>query len=81
MPNESISFDPTNSYVTLNVGRDTPAKSNYKYILYHEFSHAADRLSSSFGYSEKKKATLTEDQQICVMELWNVYIDARLMVP
>lgn len=78
IPNESISFDPTNSCVTLNVGRDTPAKSNYKYILYHEFSHAADRLNSSFGYSEKKKATLTGDQQTCAMELWNVYIDARL---
>lgn len=75
---ECISFDPTNSNVTLYVERYTPDKINYKYILYHELAHAADRLNRNFGYSDEKKATLTEDQQTCVMELWNVYIAARL---
>ena len=75
---EMIKFDSTNTYIELGVGRNTHLKENFKYILYHEFGHAADRLNANFKYSENEKSKLNDKEKMGVMEIWNIYIDARL---
>jgi len=75
---EKINLDMATNDVTLYIGKDTPSKSNYKYILYHEFSHIADKLNPDFKYSDELRDSLSETESTCVVELWNIYIDARL---
>ena len=76
IPQESI--DINDESVILRVGEATQHKSNYQFILYHEFSHIADRLRPEFRYSDDTKRKLTDSERICLMELWNLYINSRL---
>jgi hypothetical protein len=48
------------------------------YILYHEFGHIADRINPRFRYDHDKRLQLTQTQETCFLQLWNVYIDTRL---
>ncbi len=75
---EKIDFNINTKDVTLYVFENTASKDNFESILYHEFFHIADRLDPKFKYSDKKKDALPEDEKRCVMELWNLYINARL---
>jgi hypothetical protein len=74
----SIEFDHATHEVILYVFPNMAEKSNYEYILYHEFGHVADRLNPEFGYSDQIKYSLSDTEQVILMELWNLYIDARL---
>lgn len=75
---ERIEPDIENRKVSLGLGRFSKNKANFRYILYHEFCHVADRLNPSFKYSEQLRASLSSSEQMAVMELWNLFIDARL---
>lgn len=75
---ENIETDENKGEVFLGVGKSTHLKKDYNSILYHEFGHVADRMDAKFQYSEDLKSELSESEQICVMELWNVYINSRL---
>ena len=75
---EKISLDRTAQNVTLYVFKETPSKSDYKFILYHEFSHIADKLNPRFKYSDEKWNLLAEREQRVVQTLWNCSINARL---
>ena len=75
---ERIEIDLENKMARLGLGRASKNKTYFKYILYHEFGHVADRANSDFEYSEQRRKSLSESEQIAVMELWNLYIDARL---
>jgi hypothetical protein len=75
---ESIEYDVYNKKIILNLTQNSHGKENYKHILFHEFSHVADKTRSEFNYSEEIKNSLTELEKSLVMELWNVYIDSRL---
>jgi hypothetical protein len=74
----SIEFHHATHLAILYVLPNMEEKSNYEYILYHEFGHVADRLNPEFGYSDQIKYSLSDAEQVMVMELWNLYIDARL---
>lgn len=74
---EQINIDSNND-VTLGVGQATSQRRNYIFILYHEFSHIADRLRPAFQYSAQLKETLSSSERICLMEIWNEYINSRL---
>lgn len=74
----SIKFDNKSHIATLYLSENDHTLNNYEYILYHEFSHIVDRTKLAFGYSDEKKKLLSDCEQLCVMELWNIYIDARL---
>lgn len=73
-----INFDKETNVSTLYISINDNALENFEYILYHEFSHIVDRTNIAFGYSDEKKNLLSDTEQLCVMELWNVYIDSRL---
>lgn len=75
---ESIEYDFYSKKVILNLTQNSHEKENFKYILFHEFSHIADKTRVEFGYSEEVKNSLTDLEKSLVMELWNVYIDSRL---
>jgi hypothetical protein len=75
---ESIEYDFYSKKVILNLTQNSHKKENYKFILFHEFSHVADKARSEFDYSEELKNSLTDLEKSLVMELWNVYIDSRL---
>jgi hypothetical protein len=64
--------------VRLGVGRSTHIKRDYISILYHEFGHVADRMNVDFQYSERMKSELVQAKQICLMEIWNIFINSRL---
>lgn len=80
IPAEQIETDLPNKRVRLGLGATSHEKSNFQYILYHEFSHTADRANPEFGYSDDRVLALTDSEQIAVMELWNLFIDSRLNV-
>ncbi len=73
-----IEYDQRKQKAKLYVSSDTSSRINYSYILYHEFSHVADRLNPAFAYSDEIRFSLSDIEQLNVMELWNLYIDARL---
>lgn len=73
-----IEFDHATHEAILYVAPDTAERSNYEYVLYHEFGHVADRLNTKFGYSDQARFSLSEIEQDNLKELWNLYIDARL---
>lgn len=75
---ESIEYDFGSKKVVLNLSQNSHKKENYKYILFHEFTHVADKTRSEFNYSEESKNLLSDLEKTLVMELWNVYIDSRL---
>lgn len=49
-----------------------------EYILFHEFGHIADRFNPSFEYSETERNALPNSKFSNFIEIWNLYIDARL---
>lgn len=49
-----------------------------RFILYHELGHLADRINPRFGYRHRDRMQLDAQQEKNFVELWNVYIDARL---
>jgi len=73
-----IEFDHDTYETIIYVAPDIAERGNYEYILYHEFGHVADRLSLKFGYSHQARFSLSDIEQVNLMELWNLYIDARL---
>ena len=73
-----IEFDRVSRKVTLYLTQNVPERDNYEYILYHEFSHVADRINPAFGFLDDKNESLSDMEQLCLMEIWNVFIDARL---
>lgn len=75
---ESIEYDYYHRKVVLNLSVNSYSKENFKYILFHEFSHIADKVRPAFKYSEELKTSLSDLEKLLVMELWNVYIDSRL---
>jgi len=75
---ECVETEIASRGVRLGLGRSSKYKSNFRYILYHEFGHVVDRSDTLFGYSEEFKESLSESEKMAVMELWNVAIDARL---
>jgi hypothetical protein len=74
----SIKFNHATHETILYVTTNMAEKSNYEHILCHEFGHIADRLNPEFEYSDQVKYSLTDIQQANLMQLWNLYIDARL---
>ena len=68
--------------VYLYLSNSVKKRSNYHYILFHEFGHICDRLDSLFGYNLKLRNELNRegnsDRKIFITDLWNVYIDGRL---
>jgi hypothetical protein len=77
-PSEEISFDIVTTDAILFLFRDTASKPEYEFILYHEFSHVADKLNPKFNFSEKKLCALKEIEQAAVKTIWDCYINARL---
>jgi hypothetical protein len=73
-----INYDKENKFATLYISKIDHALENFEYILYHEFFHIIDKNNIAFGYSDEKKNLLSEIEQLCVMELWNIFIDSRL---
>ena len=76
--NPRISFNHETLGAILYVVPQLYQFSNYEYILYHELGHVADRLNPKFGYSDVIKSSLSDMEQYGLMEVWNLYIDARL---
>ncbi len=74
----SIEFDDASRMCRLHLPKDIELLDNYEFIFFHEFSHVADRTNPDFKYSDRKKTSLSDAEQLILMELWNVYIDARL---
>jgi hypothetical protein len=77
-PSEYISFDTMTMNAILYLFKDTPSKPEYEFILYHEFSHIADKLNVNFNYSDAKWTGLKPREQGAVRTLWDVYINSRL---
>ncbi len=75
---ENVEIDMDTAHVLLGIGESTPDKTNYDFVLYHEFGHVADIMCAEFEYSDELKRELSDTERICVMELWNVYINSRL---
>jgi len=80
VPTEQIETSLSERKVVLGLGHSSRNKSTFRYILFHEFGHVADRANPAFGYSEELKQSLSTPERITVMELWNVFIDSRLNV-
>lgn len=78
IPREMILPDLENRKARLGLGRLSQTSEDFRYILYHEFSHVADRANPEFKYSEERRESLSESERTAVMELWNLFIDARL---
>jgi len=64
--------------VTLYLTHSISKWNNFEYILYHEFTHIADRTNPLFGFADDKRDSLSDEEQLCLMEIWNVFIDSRL---
>jgi hypothetical protein len=74
----SIEYDIDRGTAILRLGPHVANLPEYEYILLHEFAHVADRIAPSFGYSDQKRNALDDCGQLKLMEIWNIYIDARL---
>ena len=72
-----IEMDHTGN-VTLTIHPILRPTQRDEYILYHEFGHIADRLNPSFRYDQDRRLRLSHAQEECFLQLWNVFIDARL---
>ena len=75
---QCISVSLKDGNVTLFIYRDTQDEDNFHHVLYHEFGHVADRFNPSFRYSKEQRDALSCHERENLIELWNVYIDARL---
>jgi len=78
IPRPRVNFNHETCEVILYLDPLFDQRSNYKYILYHELGHVADRLNPNFAYSEELKSSLSDHERYALMEVWNLYIDARL---
>ena len=76
-PNVGVEMDE-NRHATLYIHPIIQPCKRDRFILYHEMSHLADRINPRFGYRHRDRMRLTAYQERNFMELWNVYIDARL---
>jgi hypothetical protein len=77
-PSEHISFDMMTMNANLYLFKETASKPEYEFILYHEFSHIADKLNVEFKYSDIKWTGLKPQEQGAVGTLWDCYINSRL---
>jgi len=77
-PSEKINFDIATQKAVLFVFKDTILKPEYEFVLFHEFSHVADKLNPEFKYSDEKYDRLTTKEVAAVRTLWDCYIDSRL---
>lgn len=68
----------TSRNVTLTIHPIIRPNERDKYILYHEFGQIADRFNLYFRYSHNRRLALSQAQEECFFQLWNVYIDVRL---
>lgn len=75
---EQIRTDLAGRNATLGLGRSSSGTQAFRYVLFHEFGHVADRARPDFGYSDALDRSLSSRERVAVMELWNVFIDARL---
>lgn len=76
---DSIHIEMDRSYnVTLTIHPIIRPSERDMYILYHEFGHIADRINPDFRYDHDKRLELSQAQERCFLQLWNVFIDARL---
>jgi hypothetical protein len=78
MANEQIETYLEDRKARLGLGRSSKNKINFRCILYHEFTHFADRVDPAFSYSEDLKTSFGDPEQVALMDLWNVFIDSRL---
>lgn len=76
--NERIQIQTDGNDVTLIIYPFDSMNEQQRYILFHEFGHVADRLTPAFGYSETARNNLSDRQRVNFIQLWNLYIDARL---
>ncbi|HUU15841.1 MAG TPA: hypothetical protein VMW72_01720 [Sedimentisphaerales bacterium] len=75
---EGVHIHTEGSKITLFIYPFQSVDDQNRYILYHEFGHVADRLNPCFKYSEDARQVLSDRQRENFVELWNLYIDARL---
>jgi len=76
-PNVGVEMDE-NRRATLYIHPIIRPCERDRFILYHELGHLADRIDPGFGYRHQDRMRLTAYQERNFLELWNVYIDARL---
>lgn len=75
---EGVHIHTEGSKITLFIYPFQSVDDQNRYILYHEFGHVADRFNPCFKYSEDARQALSDRQRENFVELWNLYIDARL---
>ncbi|WP_034621430.1 hypothetical protein [Desulfovermiculus halophilus] len=73
-----IEMDHRSGNVTLTIHPIIRPTKRDEYILYHEFGHIADRLNPDFRYNQDRRLALSRSQEECFLQIWNVFIDARL---
>ncbi len=76
-PNAGVEMDE-NRRATLYIHPILRPGNRDQFILYHELGHLADRTNPRFGYRHRDRMRLSAYQERNFLELWNVYIDARL---
>jgi hypothetical protein len=64
--------------ITLFLQECSSRRDNFRYVLFHELYHVADRLNPEFEFDDNVKQTLATIEGQNLMELWNLFIDARL---
>jgi len=77
-PSEGTHILTEGKAITLAIYPVDSIDDQYRYILYHEFGHVADRFNPAFKYSDAVRKSLSDRLKIIFVELWNLYIDARL---
>jgi hypothetical protein len=76
-PNVGVEMDEQR-HATLYIHPIIRPSERDRFILYHELGHLADRINPRFGYRHRDRMQLDAQQEKNFVELWNVYIDARL---
>ena len=79
-PNQSegVHIQTEGNDITLVIFPLQSIDDQHRYLLYHEIGHVADRLNPAFKYYETIRENLRDHQRENFVELWNLYIDARL---
>ncbi len=79
-PNQSerVHVQTKGNGITLIIFPFESVDDQHRYILYHEIGHVADRFNPAFKYCETIRQNLSDHQRENFVELWNLYIDARL---
>jgi len=76
-PNVGVEMDEQR-HATLYIHPIVRPGARDRFVLYHELGHIADRINPRFGYRHRDRMQLDAQQEKNFVELWNVYIDARL---